>query len=71
MTFLPRVKEGISAFLNPAGILNFFQDRIIDVSVFGTIDNTRYTVNLPFSTKSKLKKQVIAPEPPADLGTRF
>lgn len=71
MTFLPRLKGGLSSFLNPGGLFNTIQDRFVDVSVFGTLDNTRYTVNIPFSTKGKLKKQVIAPEPPVDLGERF
>ncbi len=73
--FKPRLHD----VLNPAEwfligpVLTFLQDRVIEVFVFGDLWNPQYTIDTPLSSRrrSQLRKRVIAPEPPVELGERF
>lgn len=69
MTFLPR--KVIDDIIIVGPIIRAFQDLLIDVTVYGTIDNPKHKLNTPFSSKVRQEKQVIAPTPPLDLGERF
>ncbi|MFN0206628.1 MAG: hypothetical protein ACKVS6_10010, partial [Planctomycetota bacterium] len=69
MTFLPRQKFNEIPLLGD--IWTLAQDRLFDITVYGTIDNVKHKVNSPFSSKAQREIQVIAPMPPLELGERF
>ncbi|MBI3817329.1 MAG: hypothetical protein HY286_01460 [Planctomycetes bacterium] len=71
MTMLPRFLHIpiIDPIIKP--FITFFQDRIVDVTVYGTLDNPHYQKNFILTRKPKQDKEVIAPEPQLELGERF
>lgn len=69
MTFLPRQFINSIPLVGP--VFTFIQDRIVDVTVFGTLQKPDYQIN-NFTTKRVAQgKELIAPVPAVDLGVRF
>ncbi|HKE00014.1 MAG TPA: AsmA-like C-terminal region-containing protein, partial [Planctomycetota bacterium] len=52
-------------------LINVIQDRLVGVRVVGPIENPERRVLLPWTRRGKLRKQVVAPAPPVELGERF